>query len=115
MKFSPDRWLEPDASQKLDKYFIPFGKGSRQCIGMPYVYLDPSCIDRATSVYAHASDLDCRLAFCELYVTLGTMVRRFENLKASEMAPEDFEFVDYFGAYWPDAARRFHVQPLPIV
>ena len=33
--FDPERWIEPIAARKLDKYLVPFSKGQRQCIGMP--------------------------------------------------------------------------------
>jgi len=29
--FKPERWIEDPG---LDKYFVPFGKGSRQCLGI---------------------------------------------------------------------------------
>lgn len=32
--FVPERWIE---NPELDRYFVPFGKGSRQCLGMKYV------------------------------------------------------------------------------
>ena len=31
--FRPERWLSEDAG-KLENYFVPFGSGSRMCIGM---------------------------------------------------------------------------------
>jgi cytochrome P450 len=31
LSFRPERWLE---NPKLSKYFFPFGKGSRSCLGM---------------------------------------------------------------------------------
>ncbi|KLJ05946.1 hypothetical protein EMPG_10624 [Blastomyces silverae] len=34
-KFDPSRWLNPAASQRLNRYLVAFGKGSRQCVGMP--------------------------------------------------------------------------------
>jgi cytochrome P450 len=37
-KFIPDRWIDPEKSKKLEnKYFVPFSRGSRQCIGMQSV------------------------------------------------------------------------------
>jgi cytochrome P450 len=33
-KFNPDRWMHPDARKKVDKTFVPFSKGTRNCIGM---------------------------------------------------------------------------------
>jgi len=35
-KFDPSRWLYPVTARMLDKYFVPFGKDSRRCLGMPY-------------------------------------------------------------------------------
>ena len=33
--FNPDRWLAPPEEVAcLDKYFVPFGRGARMCIGM---------------------------------------------------------------------------------
>lgn len=33
--YRPERWLEAGtAGRKLDRYFVPFGKGARQCPGM---------------------------------------------------------------------------------
>lgn len=33
--FNPDRWLEPGIdSAHLEKFVLPFGRGSRMCIGM---------------------------------------------------------------------------------
>ncbi|OCK72811.1 cytochrome P450, partial [Lepidopterella palustris CBS 459.81] len=51
-KFEPERWLDSDSDQlkRMEKAFVPFGKGTRGCVGMP-------------------------LAYCELYVTLGTLFR----------------------------------------
>lgn len=35
MEFRPDRWLasNPDLAQ-ITPYFLPFGRGSRMCLGM---------------------------------------------------------------------------------
>jgi cytochrome P450 len=41
-KFDPERWLDPVAARALDKHLVPFGKGSRQCVGMPYAFPFPS-------------------------------------------------------------------------
>ena len=33
--FNPDRWLGPAQSViKLDRFFVPFGRGTRMCVGM---------------------------------------------------------------------------------
>lgn len=36
--FDPTRWVDPAKAKFLDKYLFAFGKGSRQCVGMPYVH-----------------------------------------------------------------------------
>lgn len=37
--FDPERWMDPTASRRLEKYLVPFSRGPRQCIGMPYVLI----------------------------------------------------------------------------
>ncbi|KEZ38926.1 hypothetical protein SAPIO_CDS10264 [Scedosporium apiospermum] len=48
--FIPERWIN---HPELEKYFVPFGKGSRQCLGI-------------------------NLAQAELYITIATIYTRFE-------------------------------------
>ena len=50
-----------------------------------------------------------RLAYCELYVTLGTIFRHFENLKVDQTRPQDLVYDDYFATYHPKNARKLHV------
>jgi cytochrome P450 len=49
--FRPERWL--DKEKRLERYLVSFGKGSRQCLGM-------------------------NLAYAELYLTIATLVSRFD-------------------------------------
>jgi hypothetical protein len=37
--FIPERWMDPEQRKHLEKYLVAFSKGSRQCIGIPYVKL----------------------------------------------------------------------------
>jgi hypothetical protein len=37
--FIPERWMDPEQRKKLEKYLVAFSKGSRQCIGIPYVII----------------------------------------------------------------------------
>ncbi|PVI02270.1 putative P450 monooxygenase [Periconia macrospinosa] len=53
MKFDPDRWLTQSESGRLEKYLVPFSKGTRQCMGI-------------------------NLATAEIYLTLATVFRRFD-------------------------------------
>ncbi|EYE93682.1 cytochrome P450 [Aspergillus ruber CBS 135680] len=75
-KFDPNRWTDPVVCKALDKYLFAFGKGSRQCVGMP-------------------------LAYCELYVTLGRVLRQFGDLKTRKKSPEELVLNDYFSGYHP--------------
>ena len=60
MSFIPERWLGDTSS--IDQYFVPFGKGSRNCQGL-------------------------ELAWAELYIGLGSLFRNFDI----ELVDLDFE------------------------
>ncbi|KAK0646805.1 cytochrome P450 family protein [Cercophora newfieldiana] len=49
-RFRPERWMD---NPGLERYFVPFGKGSRQCLGI-------------------------NLAMAELYITFATVFSRFD-------------------------------------
>lgn len=55
--YRPERWLNnpkgPDGVKKLSRYMVAFGRGNRVCLGMP-------------------------MAYCEIYLTLASLFRRFE-------------------------------------
>ncbi|KAK5629883.1 hypothetical protein RRF57_005598 [Xylaria bambusicola] len=38
MKFKPERWFDPTEQQK--KMYVPFGKGTRMCIGAEFAYIE---------------------------------------------------------------------------
>ncbi|MCJ1287369.1 hypothetical protein MMC26_006718 [Xylographa opegraphella] len=77
-KFRPERWLKDEdsptkgsaAAGNLEKYLIPWGKGTRICLGM-------------------------NLAYAELYLTLAAVFRRFD-LKLFETTGEDVRVVHDF-------------------
>ena len=52
----------------------------------------------------------CSLAYCELYVTVGTLFRRFPKLKGNKLSAEDLVYDDYFSSYNPLSAKKFHVE-----
>jgi len=85
MKFSPERWLQsPEESNRLNRYMVPFGKGSRMCVGMP-------------------------LAYAEVYVMLGRLFWSFpEGLKvwSEGTAGVIGDYEDYFSSYHPYAKRE---------
>ena len=37
LSFVPDRWMDPEERRRLDKYYQPFMKGPRNCLGFKYV------------------------------------------------------------------------------
>jgi cytochrome P450 len=89
MKFSPERWLQTlEESNRLNRYMIPFGKGSRMCVGMP-------------------------LAYAEVYVMLGRLFLSFDGRRGRGLRVwkgegtkgviRDYE--DYFSSYHPYAKR----------
>ena len=71
LAFKPERWLNdargPGGRHPLTNYLVPFGRGSRVCLGMP-------------------------LAYMELYVALATIFRR-HDLELFETDRSDADFV----------------------
>jgi cytochrome P450 len=67
-KFFPDRWLDSDG--KLEKYLVPFSKGSRGCLGI-------------------------NLAYVEIYCTLAVLFRKFE-FELYETSKGDVELAHEF-------------------
>ncbi|RYP70074.1 hypothetical protein DL771_005691 [Monosporascus sp. 5C6A] len=66
--FDPTRWLGDDVAA-LDKQSATFGRGARQCLGKD-------------------------LAWCELWVLLANLFRRFEVSLTPECDEKDMEWVD---------------------
>ncbi|KAI1276338.1 trichodiene oxygenase [Xylaria sp. FL0933] len=62
--FLPERWMDVENRERLEKAFAPFSKGSRICLGM-------------------------HLAWAELYIVVATLVQRFDFTFPSATA-EDF-------------------------
>lgn len=72
--FRPERWLEPGAKERLEKYLGNFGKGSRACLGI-------------------------NLAQAEIRFTLAAVFRRFD-LQLHETTRADVDIVhDFFNPY----------------
>jgi len=79
-KFDPERWLKPGA-ERLDKYLVPFSKGSRMCLGL-------------------------NLANAEICLTLSSIFRRLDLELYETTWEEDVETVhDYFAASPPKSSR----------
>ena len=96
----PERWLRPD-SVRLRNYLTPFSRGSRQCLGIKWVYLSIRIVyfcnlaaERSTIYWLTISSL----AYCELYLTLAAVFApgRFE-WEPFETTVEDVEtYHDFF-------------------
>ena len=82
--FDPTRWMDSGLVRDREKCLVPFSRGSRACIGQ-------------------------NLALGELYITLGMLFRRFDNLVAWDVGPEDMTYVDYFTAFHPKKSRALKV------
>jgi cytochrome P450 len=79
--FRPERWLgEEKKVQELERYLVPFSRGSRNCVGMS-------------------------LAYAELYLTLGNVFRNY-NLTIYETDPSDLETANVFFASFPKESSR---------
>lgn len=76
-EFRPERWLQSndESNESLKKYYMPFGKGSRSCLGMNLVY-------------------------AEIYLTLAALFRRFE-LRLFETTRADVDIAHDFIAGSP--------------
>lgn len=77
--FDPERWLQ-EGSQDLDKYLVSFSKGPRSCLGI-------------------------NLAWCELYLIIGTIFRKLD-LTPDNAAIENISFREYFVPV--HRGRHFH-------
>ncbi|KAK3897323.1 trichodiene oxygenase [Staphylotrichum tortipilum] len=63
LRFNPDRWLSSASRMKLDKTFVPFSRGTRNCTGM-------------------------QLAWAELYLVIANVVQQFD-FDFIKAGPED--------------------------
>jgi len=77
--FDPSRWLQENCSE-LEKYLVSFSKGPRSCLGI-------------------------NLAWCELYLILGTVFRKLD-LVPDNASMENISFREYFVPI--HRGRHFH-------
>lgn len=133
MTFDPDRWTVGNADhiRKLDRHLVSFCRGSRQCLGMkyvneifflplpktPFLYIfsspnisAPRSPNFLFFFFGEANQKISSLAWCELYVTLATFVRRFpRGLNIYKTTPLDMEYDDFYGAYHVEGRNWFKV------
>jgi hypothetical protein len=57
------------------------------------------------------ADQSHSLAYCELYVSLGTFFRRFEDLQSNELTEYDRTYDDYFSPYYAEDTNLLHIYP----
>lgn len=103
-EFNPERWsnASPAELRHMEKAFVPFGKGSRICVGMPYAFPD-------TRNHARRRLTGTSLAYCEIYVAIAMLFHRFEHLKGNQLNTDDLVYDDYFASHHPINATRFHI------
>jgi len=84
-EFRPERWLGDDA-KGLDQFLVAFSKGPRSCLGI-------------------------NLAWCEMYIALATMLRRFD-MKIDGTKAEDLIWRDCFTPYFGCGHLRVWCKPV---
>lgn len=89
-KFNPDRWMSIEARKKLDRVYAPFSRGTRICLGMQYVDRFLSFVTWSVAVLTTNRALPSSLAWAEMYLTIATIVQRFD-FKIRDVEAADFE------------------------
>lgn len=70
--FKPSRWLDTDGgTEEMKKLFMPFTKGTRQCLGQS-------------------------MAMFEMRIIIATLIKNYVMTINEKTKPEDMDFVDYF-------------------
>lgn len=70
--FKPSRWLDTNGgTEDMRKVFMPFTKGTRQCLGQS-------------------------MAMFEMRIIIATFVKNYHLGISQKTKPEDMDFVDYF-------------------
>lgn len=68
--FQPERWLKQSTTgSSLDRYLVPFSKGSQGCLGPKYAF---------ASILTTLANSDISMAHAWLYLALATLLQRFE-------------------------------------
>ncbi|KAI9791752.1 MAG: hypothetical protein M1816_003562 [Peltula sp. TS41687] len=86
--FRPDRWLGDETTKRqLERYLVPFSRGSRNCLGM-------------------------NLAYAEIYLALGNIFRLYD-MSLYETDPSDLEIAhDFFASYPKEDSNGVRVKVL---
>lgn len=86
-EFKPERWIEAkQKNTRLDRYMVSFGRGSRQCVGIKYV--STPCGVMSSMWYINTNLHLNSLAYAEMFLTLATVLPRFD-MKIYKTTTED--------------------------
>lgn len=85
LRFEPSRWADPEERRRLNRYLLPWGRGTRLCLGM-------------------------ELATIDLYLTISRLFSPNANFTMSmyDTADEDWRVYHEFFAGFPKG-RGLHV------
>ncbi|KAI9467344.1 putative cytochrome P450 [Lactarius psammicola] len=86
-EFLPDRWLQP-GSKALDNWLVAFSRGPRSCLGI-------------------------NLGYCELYLTLAYLFRRFD-VRADLAKPANLKWSEHFLPLFEGQHLHAYCDPLPL-
>ena len=101
LNFNPYRWIDDESSServRMEKYFHPFGKGSRICLGMKYVpfleirRLYPCCEDMIRAKLKIFRLTKFSLAYCEMYLAIANVFRKF-RFELFETTADDVKII----------------------
>jgi cytochrome P450 len=85
--FDPERWLVGDVKER-ERFYVPFSKGARMCLGMHFAY-------------------------AEMYLTLASILRRFD-LELYETTEVEMEYKhDFFAPQFEYTSKGLRVTVLP--
>jgi Cytochrome P450 len=76
--FNPQRWLvEVEERHRLEKFFVPFLRGTRPCLGMKYVSVTSALLGRAFP-QAVTDERPTGLGYAELYLVIAQVFYNFD-------------------------------------
>lgn len=93
--FDPSRWLDPVALRKLDRYLASFSKAQGSVWEWRrFSYLSIHFKFQKPKNQFILTKRGNSLAYSEVYITLGTIFRRYQTLKAILLSGKDQEWED---------------------
>ena len=82
-RFDPERWLgAKEEAKRLQKYVVPFSRGTRACLGMKYASTTQSPFLPQSNNPKRVLDLSLTrlsnsLAICEIYLAIAAVFRPY--------------------------------------